>query len=248
MIGNLSTSLTKSRLPTLAQPTLAQIERRSTNCSPRPALIPSTKPARLPRSLNWVKPASVVPPSTLLHSRRSPNQSHSLLSEPALSEVEWVRNRPHAPANRLRQIRALWPRRAGRALPGPAHRSPTRSHSPATARRLWQTSSAPAHNCMVGATRHTLNLFVVLVGESSKARKGTSWNQISQLLAQVDHTWTENRVTSARLTARGLIGILGREQAGDRRSPRARRGARLRAAHHGPEQVAALAPAALRLG
>jgi hypothetical protein len=70
---------------------------------------------------------------------------------------------------------------------------------------------------MVGATRHTLNLFVVLVGESSKARKGTSWNQISQLFAEVDRTWTENRVTSARLTARTLIGVLGREQPADRR-------------------------------
>jgi hypothetical protein len=56
----------------------------------------------------------------------------------------------------------------------------------------------------------------VLVGESSKARKGTSWNQISRLFAEVDPTWTENRVTSARLTARGLIGIMG-QTAGDRR-------------------------------
>src|SRR3984957_15589432 len=75
----------------------------------------------------------------------------------------------------------------------------------------------PGPHCMVGPTRHTLNLFVVLVGESSKARKGTSWNQISQLFTEVDRTWTENRVTSERLTARGLLGILGREQAGDRR-------------------------------
>jgi hypothetical protein len=75
----------------------------------------------------------------------------------------------------------------------------------------------PGPHCMVGATRHTLNLFVVLVGESSKARKGTSWNQIARLFAEVDRAWTDNRVTSARLTARGLIGILGHEQAGDRR-------------------------------
>jgi hypothetical protein len=75
----------------------------------------------------------------------------------------------------------------------------------------------PGPHCMVGATRHTLNLFVVLVGESSKARKGTSWNQIARLFAEVDPAWTDNRVTSARLTARGLIGILGQEQAGDRR-------------------------------
>jgi hypothetical protein len=74
----------------------------------------------------------------------------------------------------------------------------------------------PGPHCMVGATRHTLNLFLVLVGESSKARKGTSWNQIARLFAEVDPAWTENRVTSARLTARGLITIMGR-QAGDRR-------------------------------
>src|SRR5579863_8484577 len=36
-------------------------------------------------------------------------------------------------------------------------------------------------HCMVDATRHSLNLFVVLVGDSSKARKGTSWNQIARL-------------------------------------------------------------------
>jgi hypothetical protein len=41
-------------------------------------------------------------------------------------------------------------------------------------------------HCMVDATRHGLNLFVVLVGESSKARKGTSWNQIARLFAHVD--------------------------------------------------------------
>ena len=75
----------------------------------------------------------------------------------------------------------------------------------------------PGPHCMVGATRHTLNLFLVLVGESSKARKGTSWNQIARLFAEVDPTWADNRVISARLTARGLIAILGREQAGDRR-------------------------------
>jgi hypothetical protein len=74
----------------------------------------------------------------------------------------------------------------------------------------------PGPHCMVGATRHPLNLFLVLVGESSKARKGTSWNQIARLFAEVDPAWTENRVASARLTARGLIAMLGR-QTGDRR-------------------------------
>jgi hypothetical protein len=74
----------------------------------------------------------------------------------------------------------------------------------------------PGPHCMVGATRHTLNLFLVLVGESSKARKGTSWNQIARLFTEVDPTWTENRVTSVRLTARGLIAMMG-QTVGDRR-------------------------------
>ena len=36
------------------------------------------------------------------------------------------------------------------------------------------TSSVPARTAASGSTRHGLNLFVILVGESSKARKGTS--------------------------------------------------------------------------
>ena len=39
--------------------------------------------------------------------------------------------------------------------------------------------AGPAPHSLVGSTPHGLNLFVVLVGESSKARKGTSWRQIA---------------------------------------------------------------------
>jgi hypothetical protein len=76
----------------------------------------------------------------------------------------------------------------------------------------------PAPHCMVDATRHALNLFVVLVGESSKARKGTSWNQIRRLFAEVDHPWVTERVTTARLTPAALIYALRDQQpATDRR-------------------------------
>src|SRR6202167_4423700 len=67
-------------------------------------------------------------------------------------------------------------------------------------------------HCMVDATRHGLNLFVVLVGESSKARKGTSWNQIARLFAHVDTPWLSSRVTTARLTAAGLVYALRDQQ------------------------------------
>ena len=67
-------------------------------------------------------------------------------------------------------------------------------------------------HCMVDATRHCLNLYVVLVGDSSKARKGTSWSQIARLFAEVDHPWLSTRVTTARLTASGLVHALRDQQ------------------------------------
>src|ERR1700722_17425862 len=67
-------------------------------------------------------------------------------------------------------------------------------------------------HCMVDATRHGLNLFVVLVGDSSKARKGTSWSQLSRLFAEVDRPWLSTRVTSARLTASALVHALRDQQ------------------------------------
>jgi hypothetical protein len=67
-------------------------------------------------------------------------------------------------------------------------------------------------HCLVDATRHGLNLFLVLVGDSSKARKGTSWSQIARLLAEVDQPWLTTRVTSARLTASGLVHALRDQQ------------------------------------
>ncbi len=54
-------------------------------------------------------------------------------------------------------------------------------------------------------TRHHLNLFGVLVGMSSKGRKGTSWNQIANLLALVDPDWRASRVTTGLSSGEGLI-------------------------------------------
>jgi hypothetical protein len=67
-------------------------------------------------------------------------------------------------------------------------------------------------HCMVESTRHGLNLFVVLVGDSSKGRKGTSWNLIANLFAEVDPSWLSSRVNSARLTAIGLVQALRDQQ------------------------------------
>ncbi|MCX6911365.1 MAG: hypothetical protein NTY01_25440, partial [Verrucomicrobia bacterium] len=60
----------------------------------------------------------------------------------------------------------------------------------------------PAHFC-VEADRHYANCNVVLVGDSSKSRKGTSWGHTLGLLSRVDETW--QRPASGLSTGEGLI-------------------------------------------
>lgn len=60
-------------------------------------------------------------------------------------------------------------------------------------------------HCVVESTCHGLNLFVVLVGESSKARKATSWGHIKRLFEDVDPTWASGRVMGGLSSAEGLI-------------------------------------------
>jgi hypothetical protein len=73
-------------------------------------------------------------------------------------------------------------------------------------------------HCQVDATRHGLNLFVVLVGDSGKARKGSSWNQIARLFAEVDPSWLSTRVIRAPLTWNSLaLALGGRQPAADHR-------------------------------
>jgi hypothetical protein len=70
----------------------------------------------------------------------------------------------------------------------------------------------PGPHCRVGATRHGLNLFVILVGESSKARKGTSWRQISSLFAEADPFWSSRCVTTTRPTPNTILQALRDQQ------------------------------------
>ena len=60
-------------------------------------------------------------------------------------------------------------------------------------------------------SRHCLGLFGVLVGQSSKGRKGTSWNQIANFLRpRRCEDWKNNRVKSGlSLAVRGLSGMSG---------------------------------------
>jgi hypothetical protein len=63
-------------------------------------------------------------------------------------------------------------------------------------------------NCpyyQVEGSRHRANLFSVLVGQSSKARKGTSWDRISEIVRVADERWYSERVKSGLSSGEGLI-------------------------------------------
>jgi hypothetical protein len=54
----------------------------------------------------------------------------------------------------------------------------------------------------VGSDTHHLNLFTALVGESSKSRKGMSWNIVENLMGAVDEGWATDRVASGLATGK----------------------------------------------
>ena len=60
----------------------------------------------------------------------------------------------------------------------------------------------------VNATRHYTNLFLVIVGNSAHARKGTSWDVVSWLLKAVDPDWHKDRIKSGLASGEGLIWLV----------------------------------------
>jgi hypothetical protein len=57
----------------------------------------------------------------------------------------------------------------------------------------------------VGADVHHMNLFVGIVGDTSKARKGVSGGQARRIFETVDEDWTKNSITSGASSGEGLI-------------------------------------------
>jgi hypothetical protein len=76
----------------------------------------------------------------------------------------------------------------------------------ATGRGAWFT---------VEATRHHPNEFVVLVGDSAKARKGSSWDHVARVLARADASLSA-RILTGLSSGEGLIWAV-RDGAGDDR-------------------------------
>jgi hypothetical protein len=61
------------------------------------------------------------------------------------------------------------------------------------------------HYILADGTRHYLNLYGVLVGQSSKGRKGTSWNHAANVMERVELEWRQNRITYGLSSGEGLI-------------------------------------------
>jgi hypothetical protein len=61
------------------------------------------------------------------------------------------------------------------------------------------------HYIIADGTRHYLNLYGVLVGQSSKGRKGTSWNHIANVMERVEPAWRQDRVSFGLSSGEGLI-------------------------------------------
>jgi hypothetical protein len=62
-----------------------------------------------------------------------------------------------------------------------------------------------AHFSIPGGVNHYTNLFVALVGRSSRSRKGTSWANARGPLKAVDPKWDTERITSGLSSGEGLI-------------------------------------------
>ncbi len=176
MIGNTAIGVARP-----GTPTLAQIQQRRAELL---ALSRQTQPKRRTQPPD-PSPYSPPSPAPAQQSPRTPDPrpaAHPELHQAALYGLAGLAVQtiaPHTeahPASLLLQLLAAFGNLVGR---GP--------------------------HCLVDATRHCLNLYVVLVGDSSKARKGTSWNQIARLFAQVDQPWLSTRVTGARLTSGSLV-------------------------------------------
>jgi len=58
---------------------------------------------------------------------------------------------------------------------------------------------------LVDKTRHHMNLFVVQVGKSSKARKGLAWSTPRYLFQEVDTGWGKTRIQGGLSSGEGLI-------------------------------------------
>jgi hypothetical protein len=79
-------------------------------------------------------------------------------------------------------------------------------------------------HCVVESDRHFGNEFLVLVGKSSKSRKGTSWGRVQGTLRDAEEKWAAERVQTGLSSGEGLIWgvrdpVMKREKVKERGQP-----------------------------
>jgi len=57
----------------------------------------------------------------------------------------------------------------------------------------------------IGATRHRVNFFCGIVGDTAKGRKGSTWDPIENIMHAADRRWTQGRILSGLSSGEGLI-------------------------------------------
>jgi len=67
----------------------------------------------------------------------------------------------------------------------------------------------------VEATRHHLNEYAILIGPSGKGRKGSAWDHVEGLVAEVDSAFAEQCISSGLASGEGLIFEVRDPAAGD---------------------------------
>jgi hypothetical protein len=85
-------------------------------------------------------------------------------------------------------------------------------HSEAAPAALLLQALAAFGNCIgrhahfrIEGDTHYLNLYGAVVGDTSKARKGTSWGRPRQLFQLIDPVWTETRIQGGLVSGEGVI-------------------------------------------
>lgn len=119
-----------------------------------------------------------------------------------------------SPVRRKEPAPPLWPELAPEALyglPGDIVRAidPFTEADPASVLihllAAFGNLIGPCAHVAVQNDLHTARIFAVVIGESSKGRKGTSWSTPREIFSRIDSKWAEHRVRSGLSSGEGLI-------------------------------------------
>lgn len=69
----------------------------------------------------------------------------------------------------------------------------------------WGSVLGAAPHARVGGARHPARFDMCIVGDTAKARKGTSWREVRPVLSAIDADWAKHRISGGLSSGEGLI-------------------------------------------